>query len=204
MPATPRIEEAADRSQLVRDALQTAHSAHAGQVRNGGGGMAYVEHPRGVAELLAKQGFGDEVIAAALLHDVVEDSELTVDDLNRMFGPEVAVTVAALSDDETIESWRERKDEHRERVRAADGDTLAIYSADKLNNVSNLHRVHAEEGSAVEREFDVSLDHKLEVWAEDLEMLRREAPELPFLDELEAELNGLRDERAAPAPRPAS
>jgi (p)ppGpp synthase/HD superfamily hydrolase len=203
MPATPRIEAAADRSQLVRDALQTAHSAHAGQVRNGSGGMAYVEHPRAVAELLAKQGFGDEVIAAALLHDVVEDSELTVDDLHRMFGPEVAVTVAALSDDETIESWRERKEEHRQRIRAADGDTLAIYGADKLNNVSNLHRVHAEEGSAVEREFEVSLDHKLEVWAEDLEMLRREAPELPFLDELEAELSGLRDERAAPAPRPA-
>jgi (p)ppGpp synthase/HD superfamily hydrolase len=200
MPATPRIEEAADRSQLVRDALQTAHRAHAGQIRNGSGGMAYVEHPRAVAELLAEQGFGDEVIAAALLHDVVEDSELTVEELQRLFGPEIAVTVAALSDDESIGSWRQRKDEHRERIRAADGDALAIYCADKLNNVSNLHRVHAEEGSSVEREFDVPLDQKLEVWAEDLEMLRCEAPELPFLDQLEAELNGLRDERAAPAP----
>jgi (p)ppGpp synthase/HD superfamily hydrolase len=203
VPETPRIEAAADRSQLVRDALQTAHSAHAGQVRNGSGGMAYVEHPRGVAELLAEQGFGDEVLAAALLHDVVEDSELTVEDLRRLFGLEIAETVAALSDDESIESWRDRKDEHRERVRAADGDALAIYGADKLNNVSSLHRVHGEEGSSVEREFEVPLDQKLDVWADDLEMLRREAPELPFLDELETELNGLRDERAAPTPRPA-
>jgi len=203
MPATPRIEAAANRSQLVRDALQTAHRAHAGQVRNGSGGMAYVEHPRAVAELLAEQGFGDEVLATALLHDVIEDSDLTVQDLERLFGPEIAETVAALSDDESIESWRERKDEHRERVRASDGDALAIYGADKLNNVSSLRRVHAEEGSAVEREFKVPIDQKLEVWAEDLEMLRREAPGLPFLDELAAELNGLRDERAAPAPRPA-
>lgn len=203
MPVTPRIEEAANRSNLVRDALQTAHRAHAGQIRNGSGGMAYVEHPRAVAELLAEQGFGDEVLAAALLHDVVEDSEMTVEDLRKLFGPGIAETVAALSDDESIESYRDRKDEHRERVLAAGGDALAIYGADKLSNLSSLHRVHATEGTAVEREFNVPLDLKLDVWADDLEMLRDEAPELPFLDALEAELNGLRAERAALSPPPA-
>jgi guanosine-3',5'-bis(diphosphate) 3'-pyrophosphohydrolase len=202
MPATPRIEAAAERSRLVRNALQTAHRVHAGQIRNGSGGMAYVDHPRAVAELLADQGFGEQVIAAALLHDVVEDSEMTIEELRELFGPEVAGTVAALSDDESIEPWQDRKDEHRERVRAADGDALAIYGADKLNNVSNLHRAHAAEGSAVEREFEVPLEHKLDAWEKDLEMLRREAPELPFLDALEMELSGLRDERAAPSPRP--
>ncbi len=203
MPATPRIEAAAQRSHQVRDALETAHRAHAGQVRNGSGGMAYVEHPRGVAELLAEEGFGDEVLAAALLHDVVEDSEMTVGELRDLFGSPIAEIVAALSDDETIESYRDRKDEHRERVRAAGGRALAIYGADKLNNVGNLRRAHAADGSAVEREFNVPLDLKLDVWADDLEMLRREAPELPFLAELETELSGLRDERAAPVPPPA-
>jgi (p)ppGpp synthase/HD superfamily hydrolase len=203
MPATPRIEAAAQRSPQVREALETAHRAHAGQIRNGSGGMAYVDHPRAVAELLAEQGFGDETLAAALLHDVVEDSEMTVDDLQSRFGPPIAEIVAALSDDESIEPYRDRKAEHRDRVRAAGGDALAIYGADKLNNLTNLHRAHAAEGSAVEREFSVPLDLKLDVWAEDLEMLRREAPQLPFLDELELELNGLRDERPAPAPPPA-
>jgi (p)ppGpp synthase/HD superfamily hydrolase len=203
MPATPRIEAAAQGSPLVRDALQTAHRAHAGQVRNGSGGMAYVEHPRAVAESLAEHGYGERVLAAALLHDVVEDSELTVEDLERLFGAEIAETVALLSDDESIDSYRDRKDEHRERIRAAGGKALAIYGADKLNNLGNLHRAHAVQGSEVEREFEVPLDLKLDVWSEDLEMLRREAPELPFLAELEAELNGLRDERAAPSPPPA-
>jgi (p)ppGpp synthase/HD superfamily hydrolase len=201
MPATPRIEAAAEGSPLVREALRTAHVAHAGQVRNGSGGMDYVEHPRAVAELLAEREYGEEALAGALLHDVVEDSELTVDDLRRQFGAEIAELVAVLSDDESIESWRERKDEHRGRVRGAGPDALAIYAADKLNNVSSLHRVHAAEGSRVEREFDVPIDSKLEVWGEDLEMLRREAPDLPFLEALESELNGLRDERAAASPR---
>ncbi len=204
MPATPRIEAAAQRSPLVRDALETAHQAHAGQVRNGSGGMAYVEHPRAVAELLAERGFGEEILVAALLHDVVEDSELTVEELERVFGPEVAEIVAVLSDDESIQPYRERKLEHRERVCTAGGDALPIYAADKLNNVSNLRRAHAVQGSEVEREFSMPLDLKLDSWSEDLEMLRKEAPDLPFLDALAAELTALRDERAAASPPPAA
>jgi guanosine-3',5'-bis(diphosphate) 3'-pyrophosphohydrolase len=204
MPATPRIEAAARRSPLVRDALQTAHQAHAGQVRNGSGGMAYVEHPRAVAESLAAQGYREEVLAAALLHDVVEDSELTVEELEQAFGPEIAATVGVLSDDESIQPYRERKLEHRERVRAAGGDALPIYAADKLNNVSNLRRAHAVQGSEVENEFSMPLDLKLDSWSEDLEMLREEAPTLSFLDALAAELSALRDERAAASPPPAA
>ncbi len=64
-------------------ALEKARDAHAGQIRNGSGGMPYVEHPIAVAALLDEHGFGDEILAAALLHDVVEDSETTLDELRR-------------------------------------------------------------------------------------------------------------------------
>jgi (p)ppGpp synthase/HD superfamily hydrolase len=203
MPDTPRIEAAAERSQLVREALQTAQSAHAGQVRNGSGGMAYVEHPRGVAEMLAEQGFDEEVLAAALLHDVVEDSETTVEELRAPFGERVAGIVGALTDDESIESYRERKVEHRERVAAAGPEALAIYAADKLANVRTLREALAAQGEEeVAREFRVPLDLKIEVWEADLALLREQAPELPFLDPLADELRALRAQRRAPAPRP--
>ncbi len=101
---------------LVREALAVASEAHAGQVRNGSGGMPYIEHPKTVAERLAEHDYGDEVLAAALLHDVVEDSETTVEALRERFGEPVAGLVAALSDDESIADYRERKDEHRGRV----------------------------------------------------------------------------------------
>jgi (p)ppGpp synthase/HD superfamily hydrolase len=201
MPPTPRIEAAAKRSPLVREALAVATAAHAGQIRNGSGGMPYIEHPVAVADLLDAHGFGDEVLAAALLHDVVEDSETTVEELRERFGDPVAGWVGALSDDESIADYRERKREHRTRVAAADGDALAIYGADKLTNVRTLRGAYARQGEEVADEFKVTLDLKLEVWEADHDLLREQAPELPFLDELEAELSRLAADRAAAGPR---
>jgi (p)ppGpp synthase/HD superfamily hydrolase len=197
-----RIEAAAERSPLVRNALEQARSDHEGQIRNGSGGMPYVEHPIGVAALLDEQGYREEVLAAALLHDVVEDSETTLDELREKFGEEVAGMVGVLTDDESIESYRERKAEHRERVAAAGPEALAIYAADKLTNVRLLSRTYAEEGERVEDEFKAPIDLKAEIWEADLELLREKAPGLPFLDPLEEELSRFRSLRAAAAPPP--
>jgi (p)ppGpp synthase/HD superfamily hydrolase len=198
---SPRIESAAERSPLVRAAFEKASAAHAGQVRNGSGGLPYIEHPTAVAARLEGHGYDDEVVAAALLHDVVEDSETTVEELRSEFGERIAELVAALSDDEAIEDYRQRKDEHRARVRHFDGDAFAIYGSDKLTNSSTLHHSLEREGEVVRDEFKVPLELKLEVWEEDAAMLRREAPELPFLDELDEALSLLRADLAAAGPR---
>jgi (p)ppGpp synthase/HD superfamily hydrolase len=196
-----RIDAAAERSPLVRGALEKARAAHAGQVRNGSGGMPYVEHPITVAARLDELlEVDDEVLAAALLHDVVEDSETTLDELRELFGDRVAGLVGALTDDESIDAYRERKAEHRERVAAAPADALAIYGADKLTNVITLRDAHAAEGDAVREEFKVPVELKLEIWEADLELLREKAPELPFLDRLGEELSALRSSLEAPAP----
>jgi (p)ppGpp synthase/HD superfamily hydrolase len=198
-----RIAAAAELSPLVKSALEQARSSHAGQTRNGSGGMPYIEHPIAVATLLGENGYGDEVLAAALLHDVVEDSATTLDELRRLFGEPVAGMVGALSDDETIDSYRERKAEHRERVAAAAGDALAIYGADKLTNTKTLRAAYEAEGDAVREEFKVPIELKTEIWEADLALLREKAPELPFLDELETELSLFRARLEAPAPPPA-
>lgn len=201
MSAADRIAAAAERSPLVRSALEQARSDHEGQIRNGSGGMPYIEHPVQVAAFLDEAGYRDEVLAAALLHDVVEDSETTLEELREKFGDEVAGMVGAMTDDESIDSYRERKAEHRERLAAADGEAMAIYGADKLTNVRALSAAYAEEGDAVRGEFKVPIELKLEIWEADLELLREKAPELPFLDRLEEELSSLRASLEAPAPR---
>lgn len=200
MSPAERIEAAAQRSPLVRSALEQARTAHAGQVRNGSGGMPYVEHPVTVTARLDELGYREEVLAAALLHDVVEDSETTLEELREKFGDEVAGLVGALTDDESIESYRERKAEHRERVAAAAEEAMAIYGADKLTNVTTLRAAYAKEGEAVRDEFKVPIELKLEIWEADLALLREKAPELPMLDELAVELNRFRASLGAPAP----
>lgn len=200
MSPADRIEAAAERSPLVRSALEQARIDHAGQVRNGSGGMPYVEHPVRVAALLDEHDYADAVLAAALLHDVVEDSDTTLDELREKFGGEVAGLVGAMTDDESIDDYRARKAEHRERLAAAPVESMAIYGADKLTNSSTLRAAYASEGDAVRDEFKVPLELKLEIWEEDLALLREKAPDVPFLDELEQELSRLRACLEAPAP----
>jgi len=197
MPS-PTIEAAAAESELIAKALELAERAHAGQTRNGSGGMAYIHHPVAVAELLAEHGFDEATVAAALLHDVVEDSEASIDEIAAGFGPRVASLVAALTEDESIEPFERRKDAHRHHVEEIDGDAPAIYAADKLSNIRVLRRALASEGESAGEEFEAPLEVKERVWADDLEMLRRRAPNLPFVDDLAAELAKLRETRATP------
>ncbi|HET7509359.1 MAG TPA: HD domain-containing protein [Solirubrobacterales bacterium] len=201
MSPADRIEAAAERSSLVRAAFEQARSDHEGQIRNGSGGMPYIEHPVRVAALLDEHGYGEETLAAALLHDVVEDSETTLDELREKFGGEVAGLVGAMTDDESIDDYRRRKAEHRERLAAAPVEAMTIYGADKLVNVSSLAATYAEEGDSVRDEFKVPVELKIEIWEKDLALLREKAPELPFLDRLDEELSSFRASLGAPAPR---
>ena len=195
MPS-PAIEAAAAESELIGGALAMAEAAHAGQNRRGSGGMAYIHHPVAVAELLSAHGFGEQTVAAALLHDVVEDSDASVEDVAERFGRPVADLVAALTEDETIEPFERRKGAHRRHVAEVGGDALAIYAADKLSNIRVLRRSLASEGEAAGEEFEVPLEVKEAAWAADLEMLGRAAPDLSFVDDLAAELAKLRETRA--------
>ena len=199
---TAPIDAAAARSPLIARALAKATEAHAGQVRNGSGGLPYIEHPRMVAATLAIRGYPETTLAAALLHDVIEDSDATVAELRADFGDTVAELVAALSDDESIEDYRARKDEHRGRVAAVDGDALAIYAADKLTNMTTLGGAIEDEGMEVADEFEVPLELKLEVWEADAAMVRREAPGLDLLDPLDAAISRLSADLGAASPRP--
>ncbi|HVV89596.1 MAG TPA: HD domain-containing protein [Solirubrobacterales bacterium] len=199
---TAPIDAAAARSELIARALAKATAAHAGQIRNGSGGLPYIEHPRMVAATLAGRGYPDEILAAALLHDVVEDSDTTVEDLRGEFGDAIADLVAALSDDESIGSYRERKDEHRSRIAEVDGDALAVYAADKLANMTTLHAAIEAEGIKVADEYDVPLGLKLEVWEADAAMLAATAPELTLLDPLATAISRLGADLGAADPHP--
>ncbi|HEX2161475.1 MAG TPA: HD domain-containing protein [Thermoleophilaceae bacterium] len=198
MSSAPRIEAAAERSELVRDALSLAREAHDGQVRRTGSGEhPFIEHPVAVAEHLSREGFAYEVLAAGLLHDVVEHTEVRLEDVRERFGEEVADLVGVLTESDSIAPYEARKEEHRERVAAAGHEAHAVFTADKTANVETLREAYAVKGEDVDAELPVSLDLKIFVWELDLEMLFRAAPELSLVDRFADEMAKLWGQRAA-------
>jgi hypothetical protein len=192
-----RIDTVVDRSALVRGAISVARRAHAGQMRETGcGEIPFIEHPIAVADLLAEQGYPEDVVAAALLHDLAEYTEVGPAELADRFGGKVALLVSALTEDTEIEDYEERKEEHRWRVAGAGSEARAIFAADKIANVLVLREAYSVMGESVDMNLPVSLDLKILVWEYDLEMLFDESPGVPLVDRFAEEMVGLWGQRA--------
>ncbi len=172
-----------------------ARSAHEGQTR-GGGGRPYLDHPVQVAELLRDEGCAEPTIVAGLLHDVVEDSGLTVGDVVEAFGVEVGELVAALTEDPSIPDWERRKGALRDEVEGAGREATAVYVADKLANLHDWRCVYAEVGERAVDHFKApTLDARVRAWNGDLEMAERVAPDFALVDRLRDELSAFEAER---------
>jgi (p)ppGpp synthase/HD superfamily hydrolase len=189
-------EPAVGDSELVHRAYSVALEAHEGQRRRGSR-EPYVTHPLAVAKRLREEGFRDEAVAAAFLHDAVEDSEVKLEQIETIFGIEVTELVAALTEDTSIEDWDERKQALREQVVSTGPDALAIYAADKLTNVCDTRVLYAREGEESGQRFEVSLDKRIGAWREDLETLSRTDVAPQVVAELRSELDALDAERAS-------
>jgi (p)ppGpp synthase/HD superfamily hydrolase len=171
-------------SPLTRDALAFAADRHAGQTRDGRG-EPFVTHPVEVACLLHEAGYSDEVIAAGVLHDVLEDTDVEREELTSRFGERVAGLVAAVSDDPSIENGAERKAALRRQVAASGTEAGVIFAADKVSKARELRqRISRGEAGEADRQ---KLDH----YRASLEMLDGLVPGLGLVDRLRAELDGL-------------
>ena len=173
-----------ERSPLTREALAFASSRHEGQTRDLDD-APFVTHPVDVACLLHEAGYSDEVVAAGVLHDVVEDTDASVEDLERRFGPYVAELVAAVSDDPSIEDDARRKAALREQVARAGECDAADFAEDKVSKAREL-RVRAEHGR-----FQRLDKTRIEHYRASLEMLGELLPGHDLLDQLRAELDAV-------------
>jgi len=114
---------------VSRRAATWAADAHQGQQRDIDGGP-FVMHPLEVALMLHCAGYRDDVVAAAILHDVVEKTDLGLDVVSEAFGPEIAAMVDALSEDPRIADYDARKQALRERAGASAEEVVAVFAAD--------------------------------------------------------------------------
>ncbi|HEY7266536.1 MAG TPA: HD domain-containing protein [Solirubrobacterales bacterium] len=188
--------EAAVGADLPAAALRFARRVHLGQHRKQTDEQ-FVEHPIAVADLLMKAGYDGPMISAAYLHDVVEKTGVELDEIRERFGPEVAALVACLSEGPGVEGYGPRKRDLRRRILESGGDSLIIYAADRVANMRDWRRVPPEDRSAIGERLGTTLEERLALWGEDVEEIRNADPEVPFLPEMQAELDALRAEARA-------
>ena len=126
-------------SDLITKAIEVAVSAHAGQVRKYSN-IPYITHPFAVAGLVASIGGTEDMVAIAILHDVVEDSDVTVEQLEAEFGYEISYGVWCLSDVSKLEDGNRafRKAMDREHIRKASSTIKTIKLADLIDNTSSI------------------------------------------------------------------
>ena len=126
---------------LLLRAANFAARRHRMQKRKGAAGEPYINHPLAVAELIASVGRVADAatLAAALLHDTVEDTDATFADIEREFGAEIRALVAELTDDKLLPS-EERKRLQIEHAPAASRRAKIIKIADKSVNIADITR----------------------------------------------------------------
>ena len=151
----------------IYHAYEVAAKAHEGQVRVSGD--AYIQHPVAVATILAELGLDDVTVAAALLHDAVEDTGVTLEDITREFGPEVSAMVDGVTKLDRIR-FDSREAQQAATIRkmllamANDLRVLLIKLADRLHNMRTLAALpEAKQARIAQQTLDIyaPLAHRL-------------------------------------------
>ena len=171
-------------------AVAYAKRAHDGQRRRVDG-APFIVHPLEVASLLYSAGAPDHLIAAGVLHDTIEKTHVVASDLRERFGSRVATLVLAVSEDEHITGYAQRKAALREQVARAGEEALMLFAADKLSKVRELRlgpapaRKSHSGGAVITRSRDRRLTH----YRHCLALLQDQLPDSPLVKQLRTELD---------------
>ncbi len=144
---SPRFEEA----------LVFAAQEHRTQTRKGTT-IPYIAHLMQVSGIALENGANEDEAVAALLHDVIEDQDVTEEELTRRFGPEVAAIVAGCSDSASTDKapWRQRKEAYIAHVLRASPSVRLVSSCDKFHNARAILADYQELGGALWSRFNAS------------------------------------------------
>jgi HD domain len=177
-------------------AIEYAERMHAGQRRTDG--TPFVMHPLEVGSLLYHVGAPDPLVAAGVLHDLLEKTTASEEDLRREFGPQITRLVLAVSDDDRIRGFAKRKAALRRQVASAGDDALMLFAADKLSKVRELRREPIDPPAAGSpgrrRELRA---RRLKHYQRSLALLEERLPHSPIVTALRDELRLLAGEHTA-------
>ena len=143
---------------LVSEAVVFSTMAHDG-MRRRKSDAPYILHPMEVATIIGTMTDKQEVIAAGVLHDVVEDAGVSIEEIGERFGARVMELVASETENKREElppedTWQIRKEESLENIRTTDDiEILMVWIGDKLSNIRTIYREYLIEGDALWNKF---------------------------------------------------
>jgi (p)ppGpp synthase/HD superfamily hydrolase len=176
-------------------ALILATREHRRQNRKGTD-IPYITHPVHVSVILVRYGFPEPVTIAALLHDVVEDQDYSLQRIKETFGSTVAEMVDALSEQKRdqqggVRPWKVRKRESLERLGRASTGAVAIKAADVLHNTQALAADLCREGPGIWDRFNSDPESSLRYYRDVADLARERLGDHPLVVELDDSLNDL-------------
>lgn len=157
-------------------------------------GAPFILHPIEVATLLYRAGAPDHVIAAGLLHDVIEKTSVDGAELRKQFGVRVAKIVLAVSEDKSIGGYQARKAALRQQVAGAGPEALTVFAADKISKARELRRVApaTATGPQLGPHGSRTRRRKLINYERSLELLEELLAGSPLVGQLRSELRRLK------------
>ncbi len=143
---------------LLNQSIVFATNAHEGQFRKGTQ-IPYILHPLEAAAIVGTMTTDDEIISAAILHDVVEDTDTTIEQIKERFGERVAALVASESEDKRENlspdsTWKLRKQEMIDHLKTAPTEVKMITLGDKLSNIRAIYRDYTAIGDKLWQRFN--------------------------------------------------
>lgn len=172
----------------VRQAEAFAEEAHEGQMRKGPSNAPYITHPLAVADILRIHGASAETIMAGMLHDVVEDTEVTLEDISHRFGAGVATIVDAVTEPEhDTRPWKQRKTDYIARIADAPYEAVLVSAADKVHNLRDTLRDYELYGDDIWSMFNSQKDTQFWYYRKLIEIFeKREIPALLTMEMTES------------------
>jgi (p)ppGpp synthase/HD superfamily hydrolase len=174
---------------LIDKAIKVSAKAHHNQFRKGTD-LPYISHPYAVGMLLMRHDASEEEIAAGILHDTVEDTSLTLKDIEDQFGEKVARIVEGCSEPNKDLSWEERKEHTIEYLKTAPFDIRQVTCADKLHNVSSMRKNEQLEPDTFWNRFKRGKDKQAWYYKSVVDSLGEQGS-FSLLDELKEEVEKL-------------
>ncbi len=133
-------------------AILFATKAHKGQKRKTED-IDMIFHPFTVGMILNNFGMSEDCVIAGILHDVVEDTKYTSEDIQNIFGENVSRIVKEVTENKAL-PWEERKKESIEKIKTASIEGKMVACADKINNLESLYETYKEKGEKVWEAFN--------------------------------------------------